>query len=543
MHSYVTGLLLILSLLGCRQKPMDNPSTKQPTKPDRNEEIFYLIFPRSFYDSNGDRIGDLNGVTQQLDYIQGLGVTSVIMTPIYASSYYHNYFSNDFYAIDPEFGTMDDYLHMVKEIHRRGMKFYMDTELQYVTREHPWFSDSYKNPDSNYSDYVLYKDSLNAEPETMLYDLSGLKSYDGFYTDITMVNLKNENVVEYITDYFLFWIDPNKDGNFEDGVDGFRLDSFNDDLLGKNILTNLTGDFWKPLIDRCRLMNPDVTFIEEQASWDDGDSHTWMKTSGVDIAYSFGLRFNLTNPKILKEYFLWSENDLPEGRKMFAFLDQHDTDRIISTITNDAAKNQQLATLAYLTNMVPYVYYGQEIGMQGKNIEPESQDPEEFNDGLGIPVREPFEWTANIKDPGMALWYENVEPYWSNRHTKSNDGCSVEEQNDDPNSLLNFYRSLLKFRSSNAAMTHGNFQVLENSDDSIFGYYRWTENSGYVLVFNLGSGETSLTIETANLPFEVAADKGLVVFGDGASRMDSTADNSNIEIKLTESGYMVLQLK
>ncbi|TNJ43508.1 hypothetical protein FGF67_11355 [Tamlana fucoidanivorans] len=539
---YLIFLILMLLIAGCRQLSIEKRTLESTNKVALEEEIFYLIFPRSFFDSNGDRIGDLNGVTQQLDYIQDLGITSIIMTPLYPSSYYHNYFTHDYYGIDSEFGTVDDYFNMVKEIHRRGMKFYMDTELQYVIKEHPWFGESFQNPNSEFSNYVMYKDSLNTEPETMVFDLKGLKSYDGYYTDITIVNLYKEEVAEYIKDYYAFWVDPNGDGSFEDGVDGFRIDAFHNDQLKKGILTNLAQGFWKPIIDNSKRINPDVTFVAEQATWDDGDAHSWMKKSGVEVAYSFGLHFNVNNPTILREYFKWSKQDLPEGKNMFAFLDQHDTDRVLSKIGNNTAKNKQLATLTYLMKFIPYIYYGQEIGMTGKREELiRHESLLELSDGLDISVREPFEWTADINEAGNALWFENVQPYWEKKSIKSKDGISVEEQINNPNSLLNFYRKILKFRSSNSAFTTGEFEIIQHENDSTFTYCRWNNLSGYILAFNLTDQATSMIINTEELPFEPSENSWKTVFSDDESQFSSL--NENIEIQMVKNGFIILESK
>ncbi|MEH0153375.1 alpha-amylase family glycosyl hydrolase [Limibacter armeniacum] len=120
--SFLTIMILSLLMIGCGTESGKKTEAEPHQIQQLEEEVFYLIFPRSFHDSNGDRIGDLNGVTQKLDYLQELGVTSIIMTPLYPSIYYHNYFTHDFEGIDEEFGTMADYLNMVREIHRRGMK-------------------------------------------------------------------------------------------------------------------------------------------------------------------------------------------------------------------------------------------------------------------------------------------------------------------------------------------------------------------------------------------------------------------------------------
>ena len=124
-------------------------------------EVMYHVCQRSFYDSNGDFNGDLNGLRQKLPYLQELGVTSILLFPLYEADCYHNYFANDFEKIDPEFGTMQDYIELIKEVHRRGMKIYLDMETQYVTSEHLWWKDAVGNLDSKYSDYILFEDSAH----------------------------------------------------------------------------------------------------------------------------------------------------------------------------------------------------------------------------------------------------------------------------------------------------------------------------------------------------------------------------------------------
>jgi hypothetical protein len=128
-------LLLAVAALSCAITmgcATTSESSPKATLSDPSQEVFYHIFTRSFRDSNGDGEGDLQGVIEGLDYLRDLGVTSILLTPLYPSHYYHNYFASDFYGIDPEFGTMDDYLRLVAEVHRRGMKIYLDQEMQYV---------------------------------------------------------------------------------------------------------------------------------------------------------------------------------------------------------------------------------------------------------------------------------------------------------------------------------------------------------------------------------------------------------------------------
>ena len=225
------------------------------------QQVFYHIFLRSFYDSNGDSHGDLNGLIQKLDYLQKLGITSVLLTPLYHSDFYHNYFPIDFEEIDPEFGTKDDYFALLKEMHQRGMKLYLDMEIHYVTEDHLWYRDSYQNPSSQYGKYIIYNGPNNTNPEPIIYNLTELKSYDGKIIKCGTIDLYNQKVREYMYKLFRYWVDPNNDGNFDDGIDGFRLDHIMDDLDWKGKLTGLLSNFWRPLFQQLREINPNIVMI------------------------------------------------------------------------------------------------------------------------------------------------------------------------------------------------------------------------------------------------------------------------------------------
>ena len=241
---YSILVIVVVSLTACR--PADPPADASPI--DWHDEVIYHVMPRSFYDSNGDRHGDLNGFVEKLDYLKELGVTTILFTPLYASEFYHNYFPTDYEEIDPEFGTKEDYLNFVRAVHDKGMKFLMDMETQYAPSGHPWFDDSFNNPDSPNSDFIYYTDSLNADPAQLFMPLgTPLHTFrrwpDGEH-HIAHLDLNHPRVRQWMHDYYLYWVDPNGDGNFDDGVDGFRIDHIMDDLDYKGIITNMYVDFW-----------------------------------------------------------------------------------------------------------------------------------------------------------------------------------------------------------------------------------------------------------------------------------------------------------
>lgn len=189
MLRFLFILLIAAAMQSCSHFASSSSAEKDSIVQSPNNEVIYHLVQRSFYDTNGDMHGDLKGLTEKLDYLQDLGITSVLMLPLYESVYYHNYFTSDFEKIDEEFGTKEDYLNLVKEMHRRGMKLYMDMETQYVTEDHIWYKDSYNNPKSPYSDYLVYNGPHNTQPETIIFNLTELKGYNG----VTKKNYNRES--------------------------------------------------------------------------------------------------------------------------------------------------------------------------------------------------------------------------------------------------------------------------------------------------------------------------------------------------------------
>src|SRR6187551_3164282 len=251
------------------------------------QEVIYHVFQRSFFDSNNDGHGDLKGMEIKLDYLQDLGVTSILLTPLYQSAFYHNYFATDFEKIDPKYGTMEEYLSLVKEVHKRKMKIYQDVEMQYVTHEHPWYISSLNNIASPYSKYVYYDDAENKKP-FFFYNIPEFTTYNGLKQKIAVVNMNNPAVRQYTFDVLNFWLDPNNDGKFDDGVDGFRFDHMMDDLDNFKKVPNLFKTFWTPITLDLKKTNPNITLIAEQANWF-SLGREYFRDANIDRVFAFYL--------------------------------------------------------------------------------------------------------------------------------------------------------------------------------------------------------------------------------------------------------------
>ena len=452
---------------------------QKPSVKSTKGEVIYHVCQRSFYDSNGDLNGDLKGLRQQLDYLQDLGITSILLLPLYEADCYHNYFANDFEKIDSEFGSMQDFIDLVKEVHQRGMKIYMDMETQYVTDNHLWWKDAVGNLNSPYSDYILFEDAAHTTPATMIFDLRILHSYDGKTIRVTTVNLKNEKVLDYNIELFSYFLDPNKDGKFDDGVDGFRLDHAMDHLDAKPTLTNLFVEFWSPLITALKEINPSIKIVAEQADWSDY-GFDYFARANVDRVFGFGLQkaiLTFDKQQIINKADTILKKT-PKGNDQLIFIENHDIDRFASVVTN-LEKQKVAASLMLLIGGIPSIYYGQEIGMQGKVYAYGNTD------GNDIGRREAFDWYQKGEGTGMSFWYKNSGNWWNTQNLKPNDGISLEEQQNDPNSLYSCYKKTIQLKHSNAAIATGNYENASNNNEKVISFYRYNDQEKVLVVINL----------------------------------------------------------
>ncbi len=507
----VLGLLLVgvWLVLGCQQPAGKSAETVQ-------DEIIYHVFQRSFYDSNGDQHGDLRGLQSKLDYLQDLGVTSILMTPLYESVYYHNYYSSDFEKIDSSYGNKEDYLALIREIHQRGMKLYMDMETQYVTEDHLWYKDSYGNPASPYSDYILYDDKEQLKPASIVFDIYDLKGYDGQVRKITTVNLLNKEVIAYNKKLFSYWLDPNQDGQFDDGVDGFRLDHMMDDLDNKGRLTNLFRDFWVPLIDTLKSINPDIHIMAEQADW---GSYGIDYLSKAKVDWVFGFRIqqairSLDKAKIMA-YADTTFRETPAGKNQLIFIENHDMTRFSTAVKQDKGKEKVGAALNLLLGGIPSIYYGQEIGMLGESY---FMKYGIITDANEIPSREAFEWYKNKDSAGMPYWYRDSGPWWDSSNVKSNDGISVEEQAPDPTSLLNTYKQLIQLRKKYPVLIRGSYATYANDHNALVSFYRQDENGKALVLINLSDATVDFTLPADSGKAKQVYPEGKAAKGDSTSK-------------------------
>lgn len=478
----VAALAVALASPGSAQTSMVRASAATATTDSFNDELVYHIFMRSFRDSNGDGYGDLDGVTQSIPYLRSLGVTAVLLTPLYPSRVYHNYFATNFAGIDPEYGTMEDFRHLVAELHRNGIKIYLDMEFQYLAEGHPWWAAALADRNSPFADHMLWRDRAAGVAEDGPFNLREIRHFGGDTHGVTTVALTAPPVRAYFDRYMLDWVDPNRDGNFDDGVDGFRLDHMMDDLDSRGLLTNLFLDFWRPMFDRLRAVNPQLTFIAEQADWSDyGETYLTRADTSAIFAFPIHHAMRRFDRAAIAHALTETARITPPGKHQLVFAENHDVSRIASDPLITPEKLRTAAALTFFLRGTPILYYGQELGMRG------ATDAGYEDDQNAIPLREAFKWSATDAAPTQALWYRRGgERYWDQRYARDHDGVSVEEQDNRPESLLNRYRRLAGLRRSHAALRNGT-QVIHDSAPSLLVVERSGGGERMMIVANLSA--------------------------------------------------------
>ncbi len=425
-----------------------------------SDQVIYQIFPRSYRDSNGDGIGDFKGIIEGLPTIESLGCTAILLNPIYKARVYHNYFADDWFNVDPTFGTLDDFRKLTDEAHKRKISVILDIEPQYVAEGHEWFQAALKDPKGTEASYLEKPLPTKAPPW-----------YNKAPVRITKVNLNVPAVHETIRKNLRFWADQ--------GVDGFRIDHMMDDLDWKGASKDIYKGLWSPIEDELKRDYPGMFFVGEQADWDSVRSVTEIfEKTPTDAVFNFRLRNNLLSfkkgliEKCIDEYRYLA----PNGRIQLNFLENHDMMRFASE-EKDPIKQRMAATMLFALRGIPSIYYGQELGMLGRQ-------GRWGTDGNDIPVRLAYRWGETLDTPGTPLWYKNTGPWWDPTFSKDNDGRSLAEQVDKPDSLFNLYKHLIAVRKSNEALTFGDQELFETGVEDVLSVKRSTEHETVYVLAN-----------------------------------------------------------
>lgn len=439
--------------------------------------VCYEIFVRSFYDSDGDGIGDLNGLIQKLDYIndgdpdshRDLGARCIWLMPVAQSPSYHGYDVTDYYRVERDYGTNDDFKLLVSEAHRRGIRVLVDLVLNHASSEHPFFKEALLNPGSPYRDWFIWSDS---DPGTVgpwnqqVWHRSSVRDeyyYGIFWRGMPDLNYENETVRAEAMKVARFWLE-------EMGVDGFRLDAIPYLVEDGGGLSHTEGthQLLREFSAHVHDLAPDAFTIGEV--WDSTGAMLPYYPDQLDAHFAFEIADGILeavrtgSADDLLAPVVRLQEELPAHR-WSPFLRNHDQTRTLTELGGDVARAKLAATLMLTMPGIPFVYYGEEIGMTGTKPDPRLRTPMQWRPVAGAGFTEGLVW----------------EPLQTDSLT-----ANVEVQNADPNSLLNLHRRLIHLRAQNPALGAGELIPLTASTSSVAAYLRRDGDRAVLVIANLG---------------------------------------------------------
>ena len=500
-----------------------------------HSSVVYQIYPRSFYDSNGDGLGDINGIREKLDYLKELGIDVIWLSPVYKSPNDDNgYDISDYCDIMDEFGTMEDMDNLLKEANERGIKILMDLVVNHTSDEHKWFIEAKKSKDNEYRDYYIWRDPVDGhEPNDLGSTFSGSAwQYDEttgqYYLHLFSkkqpdLNWENEKVRNEVYKMMNFWVDK--------GIGGFRMDVI--DLIGKVPDEMITGNGPKlheylQEMNKAALEGNDLLTVGE----------TWGATPEVAKLYSnperkelsmvfqfehIGLdqiegkeKWDLKPLELLalKEVLSKWQTELEGQGWNSLFWNNHDLPRIVSRWGNDKEYRiesaKMFATLLHGMKGTPYIYQGEELGMTNIRFEDidDYKDIESLNmykDRLskGYTHEEIMESIyAKGRDNGRTpMQWDNSENAgfttgtpWIAVNENYNE-INAKQCLEDENSVFLHYRKLIDIRKNNDTIIYGDYTLLCPEDKNIFAYTRELNGDKILVVCNFYDKEVTFSFD------------------------------------------------
>jgi alpha-glucosidase len=519
--------------------------------------VFYEIYPRSFKDTNGDGIGDINGITSELDYLKWLGVDAIWITPCYPSPQVDfGYDISDYEAIAPEYGTMADFDRLVAEANKRGIRILMDLVMNHTSDQHPWFVQSASSKDNPKRDWYVWRDGKNGGPPNNWQSLFGHSAwkldpktnqyyYHLFYPEQPDLNYRNPAVRTAMNDVARFWLNK--------GVAGFRLDAvgamFEDEKFPDNPVLEGTNAYGDPnteykfntglpelhdvLRDLRKVLNSypgDRVLIGETS----GNMEEIAKMFGKDndeIQLPMNFQFmgvqTLSAPQFREQIAAWNDNPA-KGWPLY-FLGNHDQRRPFTKF-GDGANNDKIAKLlaAMLLTLrgSPIVYYGEEIGME--NYDPirreDVQDPigkigwpkEKGRDG----ERTPMQWqdTLNAGFSQHRPWLPVALNYPTH---------NVKDEQRSKMSLLAFYKQLIDLRRKRQSLLYGDYKPLNEDDKNVLAFLRIGKNEKTAVILNMSNKSQTIKIESGAAA--LSSQNGKVILSSESAVKQVSLDQVNLK--------------
>ena len=500
-------------------------------------EVF--IYPRSFKDSNDVGIGDLKGIISKLDYLKELGIDVIWICPMYKSPNDDNgYDISDYKDIMDDFGTMKDFDELLNEVHKRNMKLIIDLVVNHTSDEHKWFIESKSSKDNPKRDWYIWREGKdNKEPNNWESIFKGSvweydKTTEEYYLHLFTkkqpdLNWENKDVREAVYEMINWWLDK--------GIDGFRVDAISHIKKeeGLNDMPNPEGLEYVESFDKHMNVNGIHKYLAElkERTFDNYDIMTVGEANGVDAEDS-DLWVGDENGKFnmifqFEHLHLWgaeSENDfdvknykkvLTKWQKALdgngwnaLYIENHDIPRVISTWGNDSDYWRECATafalMYFMQQGTPFIYQGQEIGMTNVKFD----SIYDYNDVKGINIYKQkmeqglteeealkFVWAISRDNSRTPMQWNNKENSgftkgkpWINLN-ENYKTINVEAQINDENSILNFYKKMIKVRKENKTLIYGSYDLILEDDDKIYAYTRYMKNERFIVIVNLSHDE------------------------------------------------------
>lgn len=506
------------------------------------EAICYQIYPRSFKDSNHDGIGDINGITEKLDYLKELGIDVIWVSPIFESPNDDNgYDISDYQEIMRDFGTMEDFDRLLHEVHQRDMKLILDLVINHTSDEHHWFVEAKKSKDNEFRDWYIWKDAKDGkEPNNWASIFEGSAweydaTTDQYYMHVFSrkqpdLNWENEDMRHAIYNMVNWWLDK--------GIDGFRVDAISHikksfdkgdlpeaDELG--YAESFEGHMNQPGIQKHLQELKENTFdkydimtVGEANGVTIEDSDEWVgeENGKFNMVFQFE-HLNLWDHNVGKSFDIKGYKDVLnswqkglEGRGWNAlFIENHDRQRVSSTWGDDKdywfESSTSHAIVYFLQQGTPFIYQGQEIGMTNYPFE----DIMDFDDvharniynqelKKGVSKEEVLEMLRRISrdNTRTPMQWDDTKNAGFTKGTpwlKVNpnfEEINVFRQEKDENSVLNFYKRLIKLKKDNLTLTYGTFDLIYPDDDKVFAYTRTLDDEQFIVFGNLSHDKVIL---------------------------------------------------
>jgi glycosidase len=462
--------------------PTQPPPTPEPaTYPWWNERVFYEIFVRSFLDSDGDGNGDFNGMTTRLDYLNDgdpatttdLGIGGIWLMPIFPATSYHGYDVTDYQAVNPDFGSLEDFKNFLDQAHQRGIRVIIDWPLNHTSVEHPWFQGSI-DPNGETRDWYIWSDTRPSSAGPWGQGVwhegpNGGYYYGVFWSGMPDLNYNNPEVVAAMQDVMRFWIE-------EVGVDGFRLDGarYIIEEGEEQADTPSTQAYFSRLTSQCKQLNPECLMLGEV--WTSNFAVAgYVKDGDLDMAFNF----ELAGGYMASAASATAKNTIDQLKfslKLFPsnqyapFLTNHDQPRVMTELSGDRAKAGNAAMLLLTGPGVPFIYYGEEIGMLGGGADEYKRTPMQWSPEANAGFTTGTPWIAVNPD------YPEV---------------NVETELQAADSLLNWYIELIRLRTAYPSLMMGDAYPVTSQHPSVYSLLRSRGGENLLVVLNLSDQEVT----------------------------------------------------